>query len=200
MVRNVTISRILKAKTAFIAGIFVFSVGGAGATDRTWNGGTGGTEAEPLDIYVAGNWNPGGLPTTSDKLYFATTAPTVATNGLANGAATQISGDWFLNSGDWTFLGPAKFPSLEQTANSGSLSVVKKGDWTLTYAMYLCRSGNALCNIIDSKGREFKTEVIKVVVLGSGRGGNCVIVSLHYVVGFNLSVGQVKIGKLKNLL
>ena len=120
---------------SFILSIaLLFGVNSAWATDRIWNGGTGGTEDAPLEIYNANSWSPNELPTTSDKLYFVTTAPTVVINNLANGATTQISGDWMLKSGEWTFLGPARFPTLENPQNSGNITVVKKGDWTLTWA------------------------------------------------------------------
>ena len=163
---------------------------GAWATDRTWNGGTGGTEDAPLDIYVAGNWNPNGLPTTSDKLNFVTTAPTVVTNNLANGETTQISSDWMLKSGEWTFLGPARFPTLENPGNSGNIDVVKKGDWTLTYAMYLGRSGNTMT--FTNYGKMTHTPNNRWFQIGNGGNGPCVLenVSGDWNVGGKFSVGD----------
>ena len=167
-----------------------FAIGEAWATDRTWNGGTGGTEAAPLDIYNAGNWNPSGLPTTSDRLIFATTASTVVTNGFADGATTQISGDWYLKSGDWTFLGPAKFPTLENQQNSGDITVVKKGDWTLTYAMYLCRSGNTMT--FTNYGKVTHTPNNRWFQIGNGGNGPCVFenISGDWNVAGAFSVGD----------
>ena len=159
---------------SFILSIaLLFGVNSAWAADRTWNGETGGTEDAPLEIYNADSWSPNGLPTTSDKLCFVTTAPTVVTNNLANGATTQISGDWMLKSGEWTFLGPAKFPTLENPANSGNIDVVKKGDWTLTYAMYLGRSGNTMT--FTNYGKMTHTPNNRWFQIGNGGNGPCVL-------------------------
>ncbi len=132
------------ASRLVVASAIALAAGGARAINKTWIGGTGGSEAAPLDIYDGGNWNPSGTPTTSDKLYFtnAVDAMTVLTNGYPDAATSSVSGDWHFKTGSYTFLGPCRFPTLENPANSGSTVIVKKGDWTITYAAYLCRGGN----------------------------------------------------------
>ena len=55
---------------ASIAIATAIATSGVWAANRTWKGGTGGTEANPLDICLDSNWDPAGTPTGSDHLIF----------------------------------------------------------------------------------------------------------------------------------
>ena len=151
------------------------------AEERTWNVGVGGTEAEPLDIYQADNWNPSGVPSLSDNLIFANTFEEMAflMNGSSSADSISIANNIKFNKGRYTVLGTLKFATLENSSKSGALTIVKKGNWVLTYAMYLCRDGNSvnftnvsgnLTCTSTSTGRRFQ--------IGNGGKGPCVVENL----------------------
>ena len=156
------------------------TTGAWAATDVNWGGGSGGTEASPLDVYDLSNWS--GVSALSDAYnltFDVGNVPTVFTNSCAAAATTKIASNFNLNYGRWTLLGDYKFSSLD-AKNSGTVpkvtTIVKKGDWELTYAAYLGRSGattivtNVSGNIVQSGTSWFQ--------IGNGNGGTAIVENL----------------------
>ena len=150
------------------------------ATDVNWGGGSGGSESAPLDVYDLSNWS--GVSALSDAYnltFDVDNVPTVLTNSCATAATTKIANGFNLNYGTWTLLGDYKFSSLD-AKNSGTApkvtTIVKKGDWELTYAAYLGRSGattiitNVSGNIVQSGTSWFQ--------IGNGNGGTAIVENL----------------------
>ena len=84
-----TAARRLAASLAIITAL---ATTGARAADVSWTGGSGGTEAEPLDLYNAANWSNNALPSSGNKYYLTVDSPTVLTNSAP--INTQIA-NWF---------------------------------------------------------------------------------------------------------
>ncbi|MBO4287483.1 MAG: hypothetical protein J5985_04885 [Kiritimatiellae bacterium] len=104
------------------------------AAARTdWIGGSGGTEAAPLDIYNKKNWSTGALPSKSYNLYFDVASLTYLTNSMANATSTMVADNIRPNSGDFVFLGPLYFYTFCNGTANATVSVVKKGDWKVDY-------------------------------------------------------------------
>jgi hypothetical protein len=110
--------------------IFALATGSAwAATDTTWNGETGGTEAAPINYYDSTKWSSGKLPSADYNLKFSVNAPLVITNTAS--ASTYVADHICFNKGQYTVLGPAKFNGFHEGASeSGTVSITKKGDWT----------------------------------------------------------------------
>jgi len=159
----------------------LFGVSGArAATGVNWGGGSGGTEAAPLDVYDLSNWSGvSGLSDAYDLTFDAGNIPTVLTNSCADAATTKIANGFKLKYGTWTMLGDYKFSYID-TNNSGTepkvTTIVKKGDWELTYAAYLGRSGattiltNVSGKIVQSGSSWFQ--------IGNGNGGIAIVENL----------------------
>ena len=130
------------------------------ATDRNWTGGSGGTEAEPLEIYEASHWSHNALPSSSDHLVFSVDSPTVLRNSAGSG--TTICDHFKPNVGDYTILGDMNI-GVFGNRGAGTASVVKKGDWTIGWNVLLGWDGastfaftNATGKIIQSNNSEFE--------------------------------------------
>ena len=99
-----------------------------------WNGGTGGSEAAPLEFYDATSWtNETGvalLPGTTNDLYLTVDSLTYITNSAS--ASTQLATALRFCGGDFVMLGPLKFNSfgLEGYSQSAPVSIDKRGDWS----------------------------------------------------------------------
>ena len=150
------------------------------ATNVDWGGGSGGSESAPLDVYDLSNWSGvSALSDAYDLTFDACNVPTVLTNSCATAATTKIANGFKLNYGTWTLLGDYKFSSIDAN-NSGTepkvATIVKKGDWELTYAAYLGRSGattivtNVSGNIVQSGTSWFQ--------IGNGNGGTAIVENL----------------------
>lgn len=112
----------------------MFAAGMANAaTQTTWTGGSGGTEAEPLDIYNANNLACGTLPSDSYHVSFSVDSPTHLTNSFENATSTRVFDTICFNSGDFIIHGPLRFYSYGSDVENGTVSIVKKGDWWLDY-------------------------------------------------------------------
>jgi len=115
---------------------FAFCLAGsaaAAATETTWTGGSGGTEAEPLDIYNANNIASGKLPSDGYHISFSVDSLTHLTNSFANATTTRIADNIRFISGDFIVHGPLRFYTLDSNVENGTASVVKKGDWWIDY-------------------------------------------------------------------
>ena len=144
--RNSSLFNLHCSLSVLLAGVFALAAIDAWADDIKWIGGSGGSEAEPIDIYDSAKWNPNYLPSSSQVLWFENvTEPTVLTNCVENPAATAISGNAAINGGPFTFLGDYKWNGILyiKLNYNGAMSITKKGDWTVGNEMYLGNSGNA---------------------------------------------------------
>ena len=189
---NATTKRATRRIAASIAIATTLAAGGAWAANNiNWTGGTGGTEVSPLDIYNKDNWSSAALPTTSDVLVFSVGAPTVLTNSMANADTTAISGGVFIQSGDYTFLGglystgDISVPQL----GSGSITIVKKGNWKLGRAAYFGSQTGSYCAFTNVSGNIVQTANNRWFEIGDY--GTCIAENLsgdwniagHFVVG-----------------
>lgn len=90
-----------------------------------WNGGTGGSEADPLEFYDAASWtNETGvarLPASTNDLYLTVDSLTYITNSAS--ASTQIATALRFCGGDFVMLGPLKFNSFGYEGYSQSAPV-----------------------------------------------------------------------------
>ena len=165
---------------AFAIACAFATTGALAATNVDWGGGSGGTEASPLDVYDLSNWSGvSALSDAYDLTFDACNVPTVLTNSCATAATTKIANGFKLKYGTWTLLGDYKFSSIDAN-NSGTepkvATIVKKGDWELTYAAYLGRSGattivtNVSGNIVQSGTSWFQ--------IGNGNGGTAIVENL----------------------
>ena len=118
-----------------IAAVFAFAMcaPSLAATETTWTGGSGGTEAEPLDIYNANNLASGKLPSDSYGISFSVNSLTHLTNSFANATTTRIADGISFNSGDFVIHGPLRFYTLYTSLANGTASIVKKGDWWIDW-------------------------------------------------------------------
>ena len=121
------------------------------ATDTTWNGGSGGTEASPINFYDSTKWSSGKTPSNSYNLKFSVDAPTVLTNTAS--ASTYVADHICFNKGQYTVLGPAKFNGFQEGASeSGTVSITKKGDWTTHWYFYPCYTSGSTVVVTNKTG------------------------------------------------
>ena len=124
-----------------------------------WRGGSGGTEESPLDIYNTSEYSSSvtEFGDNYNLTFDAGQTPTVLTNSAPTG--TKIANLFNLKYGTWTMLGDYKFSSIDTLAsgtNPKQTTIIKKGDWEMTYATYLGRSDmtailtNVCGNIVHS--------------------------------------------------
>ena len=113
--------------------MFAAGSANAAATETTWTGGSGGTEAEPLDIYNKNNIASGALPSDGYHISFSVSSLTHLTNSFANATTTRIADNIRFNSGDFVIHGPLRFHTLGTTLANGTASIVKKGNWWLDW-------------------------------------------------------------------
>ena len=113
------------------------------ATQIYWVGGTGGSEAEPLELYNKANWNtkadgsgnaPGKDLSSEHALNISVGALTYLTNSNPKAATVAICENWKFTGGDSVVLGDMCFNALYLRGNS---SVTKKGNWILAERMTL---------------------------------------------------------------
>jgi len=141
------------SKAAIVAtAIFALATGSAwAATDTTWNGGTGGTEAAPINYYDSTKWSSGKLPSDAYNLKFSVDAPLVITNTAS--ASTYVADHICFNKGQYTVLGPAKFNGFHEGASeSGTVSITKKGDWTTHWYFYPCNTSGSEVVVTNKTG------------------------------------------------
>ena len=140
------------------------------ATDTSWTGDTGGTEANPKQLYNKDNWKSGKVPSASYNLVFGVDS-LVATN---NHTSAKIANDIKVNKGNYTFLGPLEFSTL-WTVNSGSKdTIVKKGNWKLTYGYRQAIAANSYSAITNASGNMQITGEHYIRV-GEGKGSTAII-------------------------
>ena len=128
-------TKTIRVAIAAMTSAAIMPLASQAGTNTDWRGGSGGTEAEPLEIYNKNNWSSGALPSASYNLRFSVDAPTVLTNSA--GIATKI-GDWVqFTSGDFTVLGDVQIAVLGWGQPAGTATLVKKGDWLVTHEFTL---------------------------------------------------------------
>ena len=121
------------------------------ATDTTWNGGSGGTEAAPINFYDSTKWSSEQLPSDAYNLKFSVDAPLVITNTAS--ASTYVADHICFNKGQYTVLGPAKFNGFHEGASeSGTVSITKKGDWTTHWYFYPCYTSGSTVVVTNKTG------------------------------------------------
>ena len=166
---------------ASIAMVLVLTTSGAlvAATNVDWQGGSGGTEESPLDVYDPSEYS-GGITALSDAynlMFDANQTPTFLTNSAP--AGTKIANSFCPKYGTWTMLGDYKFSNIDSTAGGTTpktTTIIKKGDWELTYAAYLGRGGvttvitNVYGNMVQSGTSWFQ--------IGNGNGGTAIVENL----------------------
>ncbi len=115
--------------------------------NANWIGGSGGSEAEPYDIWDVANWD-GAIGSgllylnVDEKTYFNSTRD------------EQIAGDLTPESGEFVFMGPLKFLCFKGGATGKTASIVKKGNWTLTskYHFYAASGDNSKFALTNETG------------------------------------------------
>ena len=160
--------------------LIALSDGAWAATDVNWGGGSGGTEAEPLDVYDLANWSGvSELSIAYDLTFDVGNKPTVLTNSCVTAATTQIANNLNLKYGTWTLLGDYKFSTFDTLASGTEpkvTTVVKKGDWELTWAAYLGRAGAT--TILTNASGKIEQTAAKWFQIGNGNGGLAVVENL----------------------
>ena len=175
-----TTKRTTRRIAASIAIITALATSGAwAATNVDWQGGSGGTEQSPLDIYDPSKYS-GGITALSDAynlMFDASQTPTVLTNSAP--AGTKIATSFCPKYGTWTMLGDYKFSNIDSVAGGTTpkkTTIIKKGDWELTYAAYLGRGGvttvitNVSGNLVQSGSSWFQ--------IGNSSGGTAIVENL----------------------
>ena len=175
-----TAKRATRRIAASIAIVTALATGGAwAATNVDWQGGSGGTEAAPLDVYDPSKYS-GGITALSDAynlMFDASQTPTVLTNSAP--AGTKIANSFCPKYGTWTMLGDYKFSNIDSVVGGTTpkkTTIIKKGDWELTYAAYLGRGGvttvitNVSGNLVQSGTSWFQ--------IGNGNGGTAIVENL----------------------
>ena len=155
-----TTKRTTRRLAASIAILTALATSGAWARESVnWQGGSGGTEESPLDIYDTSKYSSSvtELGDNYNLTFDTQQTPTVLTNSAPTG--TKIANLFSLKYGTWTMLGDYKFSTIDTTASGTDpkqTTIIKKGDWETTYATYLGRSGmtailtNVCGNIVHS--------------------------------------------------
>ena len=115
--------------------------------NANWIGGSGGSEAEPYDIWDTANWD-GAIG--SGLLFLNVDAKTY----LNSARDEQIAGDLTPESGEFVFMGSLKFLCFKGAAAGRTVSIVKKGDWTLTnkYHFYAATGDNSKFTMTNETG------------------------------------------------
>jgi hypothetical protein len=152
-----TIQMVGQKKFAFLitaaVSFFAFSAFAAGAVDIYWQGGEGGTESDPLDIYQADGWDRNVLPSQSYHLNFMATTPTYLTNSYASATSARIADALRFNSGEFVLLGPFRFYSFYKLLDAPyTVSIVKKGDWWIDYFFRGAEAANSKTFITNEYG------------------------------------------------
>ena len=125
----------------------------AWGTDRTWQGGDGGTEANPKELYLSSNWNPSGNPGSGDILLFnvGNNNYLVAAN---NHTSANIANDLKVRDGNYTFLGDLQYNTFQTLDSESSRNtVIKKGDWTLMYGFRQAISADSYSVFTNASGK-----------------------------------------------
>ena len=149
---------------------------GIRAANVTWTGGSGGTEANPLDLYNAENWSNKALPSSGNKYYLTVDSPTVLTNSAP--INTQIA-NWFSPySGDFTFLGPMTVGVFCWDPSSANATIVKKGDWTIKWDFDIAHAANSYVAITNVSGNMTKTESSSDIKIGAGNNSIGIVENL----------------------
>lgn len=166
------------------------------ATGVNWGGGSGGTEAEPLDVYDLANWSGvSELSISYDLTFDVGNVPTVLTNSCATAATTQIANNINLKYGTWTLLGDYKFSTFDTLASGTEpkvTTIMKKGDWELTWAAYLGRAGAT--TILTNAYGKIEQTAAKWFQIGNGGDGLAVVENLSgdWTLAGQLAVGHGK--------
>ena len=140
------------------------------ATDTSWSGGTGGTMSSPKELYNKGNWKSGKVPSTSYNLVFGVNS-LVATN---NHTSANIANDIKVNGGDYTFLGSLEFETLWTVDSASKNTIVKKGDWKLTYGYRQAIAENSYSAITNASGN-MKITGEHYIRAGEGKNSTAII-------------------------
>lgn len=128
------------------------------ATQIYWVGGSGGSEAAPLEVYDRQNFNteadgsgkvPESNPRYVHSLNFTVDSLTYLTNSNPNAATAAICEAWKFNGGDCVVLGDMCFDGLYMR---GTSSVTKKGDWMLAGCMNLGDAENIVTAFTNKTG------------------------------------------------
>ena len=138
---------------AAIVAVFAVPAFAAGAVDIYWQGGEGGSEAAPFDVYQAGGWDRNVLPSQSYHLNFTATTPTYLTNSYASATSARIADGLRFNSGEFVVLGPFRFYSFYKLLDAPyTASIVKKGDWWIDYFFRGAEAANSTTFITNEYG------------------------------------------------
>ena len=158
--------------------LIALSDGAWAITGVNWGGGSGGTVDEPLDVYDLANWS--GVSALSDDYnltFDAGNKPTVLTNTAP--AGTKIANSINLKYGTWTLLGDYKFSTFDTLASGTEpkvTTIMKKGDWELTWAAYFGRAGAT--TILTNASGKIEQTAAKWFQIGNGNGGLAVVENL----------------------
>ena len=159
-----------------LAGVLALVASCAWAANVDWEGGSGGTEAEPLDLYNAANWSNSAPPNSKNRYYLTVDYPTVLTNSAP--INTQIA-DWFSPySGDFTFLGPMTVGVFCWDPSSANATIVKKGDWTVKFDFDIAHAANSYVAITNMSGNMTKTENSSDLKIGAGDNSTGIVENL----------------------
>ena len=160
------------------------------AGEVSWIGGSGGTEAAPLELYKASNWSNNALPSTANRYSLSVDSPTVLTNSA--GIATKIA-DWMrFASGDFTVLGGLQIAVLGWNQPAGTATLVKKGDWLVTHEFVLgYNSGSyfALTNYSGSLTRSTASSAFDIA-----RAANTTAIVENLAGDWNITADNFNVG------
>lgn len=156
-----TISMRRKIPGLIAAGVMAFCATAAqAATDSYWIGGSGGSEAAPLELYSAANWTTNraeGLPLPVNpskdyNLHLQVESQTYITNSAS--ASTQIATALRFLGGDFVVSGSLKFNSFGYLASeTAPVSIDKRGDWACPREFFLATTNNASVVFTNRTGK-----------------------------------------------
>lgn len=177
---NAATERVKRSFAAVFAIILAMGATGAQAAtyDISWKGGSGGSEAEPKDLYSKDNWAAGtsysgnsisAFPGSTHNFFFLVDSLTYLTNSNAS-AGTAICNEWNFTGGDCVLLGDIKSDYTVRIAQTaGNDASVVKPNGALTVGAHLVVGNYASGTLKVEKGSS--VFVANTTYIGHSAGG-----------------------------
>ena len=149
--------KIAKGKnlSCLLAALFAFALAetAQAATDIYWKTDkVGGSESSPYFLKDAGNWQSNGPAGDNKAIHFNITG--ARTYISSSGVESRTCNDFTPEAGDFVFIGDMNFYCLKGGAANTTVSIVKKGDWTVSskYHFYAAHSNNSKFILTNETG------------------------------------------------
>ena len=136
----------------------------------------GGSEESPYLLSEPDNWQSGGPAAYGKHIFFNITGARtyISSSGVENSTCDNFTPE----AGDFVFLGKMTFKCLNGGAANQTVSILKKGDWTVStkYHFYAANGNNSKFILTNETG---KVEITNssTLYLANGSGSEAEIVS-----------------------